>query len=637
MLISLFFLSACEQKDKAVADSFNVSGIFLPEVVECDAGATLEFRVIGSNGPQVGDKVELAAQQSHVMEIDEIGEGKFKFTLLPQVYSGDFAFYIIRGGQHKRVGTLKLLVSTGIEIDPEDATIYGQVACEGEGVEGVVVSDGIKVTTTDADGIYRLNSSKKHGYVFISTPSGYEPLTDGVLPRIHKQLTSSADVAERKDFTLLSSPGQENHTMLIFGDIHLANRNNDRRQFSDFILDVNDFVSSAGKKTYALTLGDMVWDLYWMTNSYCYEEYLRDVERIKGLIMWQTIGNHDHSMYFAGDFDSVAEYKKKMAPTYYSFNVGGVHYVVLDDVECTNRVATQDGLGNPCFERDYEGAIVDDVFNWLEKDLEQVNADTPIVVTMHIQMHTEDGRLRITSDSASRLTDIFRQYNTVHLFTAHTHIIYNIDKLSSDHFYEHNAGAVCGTWWWSEVETPGVHIGQDGSPGGYTVLNAEGTNISWQYKGTGYPIDFQFRSYDRNNILITPDKSIPAAGKNYKEELAQMLDGSCWATENKDNEVYINVWNYDSAWNVEVMENGTPLECVMVKDYDPLHLISYTAKNLNRNASPSFATVKTSHLFKVKASSPTSTLEIKVTDRFGNVYTESMSRPKSFDTDTYKK
>ena len=88
MLISLFFLSACEQKEKAVADSFNVSGIFLPEVVECDAGATLEFRVIGSNGPQVGDKVELAAQQSHVMEIDEIGEGKFKFTLLPHVYSG---------------------------------------------------------------------------------------------------------------------------------------------------------------------------------------------------------------------------------------------------------------------------------------------------------------------------------------------------------------------------------------------------------------------------------------------------------------------------------------------------------------------------------------------------------------------
>jgi hypothetical protein len=38
----------------------------------------------------------------------------------------------------------------------------------------------------------------------------------------------------------------------------------------------------------------------------------------------------------------------------------------------------------------------------------------------------------------------------------------------------------------------------------------------------------------------------------------------------------------------------------------------------------------------VKASSPTSTLEIKVTDRFGNVYTESMKRPKAFSTDNYK-
>lgn len=512
------------------------------------------------------------------------------------------------------------------------------MACEGVGIHGVVVSDGVEVTTTDQKGVYRLNSSKDHGYVFISVPSGYEPLTDGVLPRIHKQLVSSADVAERKDFTLQPSPDQENHTMLLFGDLHLANRNNDRRQFSDFILDVNEFVASSGKKTFAMTLGDMVWDLYWMTNSYCYEEYLRDIERIKGLTVWQTIGNHDHSMYFAGDFDSVAEYKRKMAPTYYSFNVGGVHYVVLDDVECTNSIADKDGLGNPCYVRDYNGAIVEDVFNWLEKDLAYVAADTPIVVTMHIQMHAEDGRLRINSGSAVRLTEIFGKFNTVHLFTAHTHILYNIDKLSSDHFYEHNAGAVCGTWWWTDVETPGVHIGQDGSPGGYTVLNATGKDISWQYKGTGYPLDCQFRSYDRNNIHITPEKYTPSAGKDKQTALSNMLaDGSCWATESKDNEVYINVWNYDPEWSVEVMENGAPLECVRVHDYDPLHLISYTTKNLNRNADPGFATIKTSHLFRVKASSPSSTLEIKVTDRFGNIYMESMSRPKPFDTDTYRK
>jgi hypothetical protein len=69
---------------------------------------------------------------------------------------------------------------------------------------------------------------------------------------------------------------------------------------------------------------------------------------------------------------------------------------------------------------------------------------------------------------------------------------------------------------------------------------------------------------------------------------------------------------------------------------DPLHLIAYTAKRLNKNATASFPTFANAHMFKVKASSATSTLDIKVTDRFGNVYTESMTRPRAFSTDTYR-
>ena len=39
---------------------------------------------------------------------------------------------------------------------------------------------------------------------------------------------------------------------------------------------------------------------------------------------------------------------------------------------------------------------------------------------------------------------------------------------------------------------------------------------------------------------------------------------------------------------------------------------------------------------RVQASTPTSTLEIRVTDRFGNVYTETMTRPKNFNASVYK-
>ncbi|SPZ84939.1 Uncharacterised protein [Sphingobacterium multivorum] len=79
-------------------------------------------------------------------------------------------------------------------------------------------------------------------------------------------------------------------------------------------------------------------------------------------------------------------------------------------------------------------------------------------------------------------------------------------------------------------------------------------------------------------------------------------------------------------------ENGQPLTVSRVRMRDPLHIVSYSAQRLNRNATPTedFVSTLTAHMFKVKASSPTSTLLIKVTDRFGKVYQETMVRPKAF-------
>ncbi|MDR1680493.1 MAG: calcineurin-like phosphoesterase C-terminal domain-containing protein [Prevotellaceae bacterium] len=101
---------------------------------------------------------------------------------------------------------------------------------------------------------------------------------------------------------------------------------------------------------------------------------------------------------------------------------------------------------------------------------------------------------------------------------------------------------------------------------------------------------------------------------------------------NANNEVLINIWSYEKDWSIEVKEGAAVLPVTRVSVKDPLHIISYEAKRLNVNAEPttSFVTLNTSHFFKVTATSPTSTLSIKVTDRFGNVYSETMTRPKQF-------
>ena len=85
-------------------------------------------------------------------------------------------------------------------------------------------------------------------------------------------------------------------------------------------------------------------------------------------------------------------------------------------------------------------------------------------------------------------------------------------------------------------------------------------------------------------------------------------------------------------------EDGKPLSVsqLVSGELDPLHYIAYTAKRYASNATVTFPTAKNYHMFKVTASSAASTLDIKVTDRFGNVYTETMTRPKPFTTDQYK-
>src|SRR5690606_19735069 len=104
-----------------------------------------------------------------------------------------------------------------------------------------------------------------------------------------------------------------------------------------------------------------------------------------------------------------------------------------------------------------------------------------------------------------------------------------------------------------------------------------------------------------------------------------------YANESNKNEVLINVWGFDDEWNIEVTENGVPLAVNRVDVKDPLHIISYEALRLNANATPTkdFVTSNSSHMFKVTASNATNTLVIKVTDRFGRVYTENMERPKA--------
>lgn len=589
-------------------------------------------------GPMKSDEIVLRAEGTEDISIaiNSIDKYSFKYTIPQRFQYGTYSFCLRRKGILRGFGKVEYAIpgSTGpgnggddSQIGPaEGSTVWGQISCNGVGVPDVVVSDGYEVVKTDAKGVYQMASAKKNNYVFISVPSGYEVANSGVLPLFHKTLTRASGIAERVDFTLFEAGDQTNHTILYFGDMHMANRTKDRTQFRTFTSEVNEYMKAhSNEKVYAITLGDMTWDLYWYQNNYCFDEYLTDVNAISGLQIFHTIGNHDHDMNAVGDWDTVEKYKQRICPNYYSFNIGKIHYVVLDNIQCTNATAsTTDGSV-----RQYNDYLVSEDLDWLKKDLAFVDKTTPVVITMHAPVYNKDGGASLNNTSA--LTSAINGYD-VTIVTGHTHVIYNVNKTST--LREHNSGAVCGAWWWAGKYNPTFNLATDGAPNGYRITSVSGTRQESFYKAIGRPADYQFRAYDRNQILLTAaNTGVPANRENILFE----EDYGGYHLSNKSNEVLINVWDWDPSWRVEVTENGKNLTVTQVTNtYDPAFLIAYTVPRLKENNGASWHSSKINHMFKATASSATSTVEIKVTDDEGRVYKETMQRPRAFTVDTYK-
>lgn len=645
-LIAVSQLFACGGSDdeKTPADNFDVQ-FTVPGSVDVTEGGECTFAVSGGGkSPLTTDTfiLESDAGISYVCPIVNTSSDSFTVRLADGCETGYYKVFVKRDARKKSFGRIYINIVEDIDFKPDaGTTVYGIVSSAGVGVENVVVSDGAEVTVTNEKGIYQLKSAKKWGYVFISVPSGYEVPSVGVLPQFHRALKNSADVVERADFKLEKVDGQDSYKIFMLGDMHLANRTGDLGQFAQFTSDLTDYMTRhKGEKMYALTLGDMTWDLYWYLNSYYFPQYLNTVNsQIKNLQIFHTMGNHDNDFQTRSDYDAAVKYVDQICPTYYSFNIGKVHYVVMDDIDCSS----YDGSTS----RNYVKSLSAEQLDWLAKDLSYVAKTTPVVVAMHAQVfYPTTSGFKIDHDPVNtlRLFDILDGY-TVRFVTGHTHKLFNVTPdapiVDGHNFREYNSGSVCASWWWSGNLTPGIHIGTDGTPGGYGIWDVTGTDFQCLYKSTGWPEEYQFRSYDLNNVHFSmADVPLMPSDISASVKNAYMQYVNAYP-QNNDNEVLINIWNWNSDWTLSVVdENRKTLPYTEVWAYDPLHIAALSVKRFNNaelKTTPLFITDKFTHFFKVKADDADTDLVITVKDEFGNEWTENMQRPKAFSTDAYRR
>jgi hypothetical protein len=271
-----------------------------------------------------------------------------------------------------------------------------------------------------------------------------------------------------------------------------------------------------------------------------------------------------------------------------------------------------------------------------------------VVVTAHAQFfypkNEEEFKVDHSAQTTSQFLNLLKGYET-HIVTGHTHTIFNAlpeetAALGADNVFEHNAGAVCASWWWSGHLTDGIHVGTDGTPGGYSIWDVNGTDFKWKYKATNWDEHYQFRAYDLNNVSFSFNDVPKMANVDKVTKSFERYVNAYPGTQ--DNEVLINIWNWNSDWTLTVTdESGKQLNWTKTYAYDPLHIAALSVKRFNSSSLtsvPSFVTeASMPHFFKVKLDDPNTDIVIKATDEFGNVYTENMARPKEFAISEYKK
>lgn len=442
--------------------------------------------------------------------------------------------------------------------------IYGYVRANKKAVPNVVVSVGIATTITDKNGYYTLQRSEGDKYVQISTPSGYMvPITKTIPSFYHKLNTTVANY----DFELINrTKSDTNHKFFVQTDVQVANRDELKIYEEHVLTDIQKTLETDKKSTwFGVDLGDMVGD-----DPNLFEPYVDVMNKID-LPVFRAIGNHDMA-YWGRSFEtSESHFNKHFGPTRYSFDVGNVHYIVLNN---------NFYIGRDYF---YMGYIDEQTFTWLERDLKHVPKDKTVFLMLHIptRLQVEKPPFQYnyslmggTTINADPLYNLLKEHKT-HILSGHTHLSNNI--VHSDSLYEHNIAAASGSWWSLDVCT-------DGTPRGYRVFEVNDTSVSWYYKSQGQPKEHQFRAY-----------------------------------RDTDGNIIANVWNYDPAWKIEWFEDGNLKgEMTQFEGIDPY--VQSLCADRTKIKYNWIAPTKTNHLFQASPTLETATVKIKVTDRFGNIY-----------------
>ena len=260
-------------------------------------------------------------------------------------------------------------------------------------------------------------------------------------------------------------------------DIHLQPERSAEAGFQWAINEVNK-----RKPDFVLTGGDLVMDV--LNQSYGRSDSLYNLYiKLSGkfdMPVYNTVGNHEVYGWHRDekDIEQHPEFGKKMfekrlGDRYHSFDHKGWHFIVLD--------AIYRGEGGG-----YTGRIDEEQVLWLAEELQKVDKEMPIAISVHIPFITSASQIsrgsmvantpgQVISNSLEVLS-LFSEYNLRLVLQGHLHFLEDIYIQNQVHFI--TGGAVSGKWWANEPDSKPEE--------GFVMVHVDGEELDWEYVDFGW-------------------------------------------------------------------------------------------------------------------------------------------------------
>ena len=488
------------------------------------------------------------------------------------------------------------LVASGVVFIDNDAD--GKLGPNDNYFSGVKVSNGKEIVKTNERGQYEL-PLEEDSVIFVIKPTGFRSsLSDNNLPEfyyVHKPNGSpqlkypgskpTGNLPKSIDFPLYQQSEPENFKIILFGDPQPRNK-----QEVDYITHdvVSELIGNNMGSSFGVSLGDLAFD-----NLETLDPMNQSIAMI-GIPWYNIIGNHDLNLDATERKHINETFEDIYGPTYYSFDYGQVHFVVMDNIDWAAPTETKDRYHYfPNFgERQLE---------FLKNDLALIPETQMVVLLMHCPITSvkDKGQMfELIQDRPFCVSIAGHQHYHQHLFLGEEQGFKGKEK----HHHIINV-TVSGSWWGGVKNDRGIPHSTmgDGAPNGYSTMTFTRDTYQMDFKAAGRPADEQMRIHLPN--VVEKSKIV-------------------------ETEVWVNVYNGSSRSTVEMAidddSEWTKLEQKIVPDPYYKALVE-SEKLISPPVEPKLASPKVSHhLWMTNLGSAlepgTHLLRVKTTDMHGRSF-----------------